>query len=73
MEIFRHLSSLKYILGFVQRTWSSGELVDDPSINLLETRAARESVLALVEPGDRVKAPHCQQDCCRFFQTSGRF
>ena len=41
--------------GFVQRSWTSGDLADDPSINLLETRAARESVMALSEPGDRVK------------------
>ena len=41
--------------GFVQRTWSSDDLVDDPSINWLETRAARESVLALAQPGDRVR------------------
>ena len=30
-------------------------MADDPSINLLETRAARESVMALSEPGDRVR------------------
>ena len=38
---------------FVQRAWMSEELAEDPSINLLETRAASESVLALAEPGDR--------------------
>ena len=41
--------------GFVQRSWTSGDLADDPSINLLETRAAGESVMALSEPGDRVR------------------
>ena len=30
-------------------------MADEPSINLLETRATRESVLALAQPGDRVR------------------
>ena len=33
--------------GFVQRSWISGGLANDPSTNLLETRAACESVMAL--------------------------
>ena len=41
--------------GFVQRAWTSDELVGEPSINLLETRAAHESVLALAESEDKVK------------------
>ena len=41
--------------GFAQRSWTSSDLADDPSINLLETRAARESVVALSEPGDCVR------------------
>ena len=41
--------------GFYQRSWSLDELEEDPSINLLETRAARESVMALSKPGDRVR------------------
>ena len=40
--------------GFVQRSWTSSDLADDPSINMLETRAAHESVMALSKPGDRV-------------------
>ena len=40
---------------FVQRAWDPKDLADEPSINLLETRAARESVLALAQPGDRVR------------------
>ena len=40
---------------FVQRAWDPEDLADKPSINLLETRAARESVLALAQPGDRVR------------------
>ena len=40
---------------FVQRHWTNADLADDASINLLETRAARESILALSEPGDRVR------------------
>ena len=41
--------------GFVQRAWTSDDLAQDPSIILLETRAARESVMALSKPGDRVR------------------
>ena len=40
---------------FVQRAWDPEDLADEPSINLLETRATRESVLALAQPGDRVR------------------
>ena len=39
---------------FVQRHWTPADLAD-ASINLLETRAARESILALSEPHDRVR------------------
>lgn len=38
---------------FVQRTWSQDE--KDLHINLLETRAARESIAQLAQPGDRVR------------------
>ena len=41
--------------GFYQRSWSLDELEEDPSINLLETRAARESVRALLKSGDCVR------------------
>ena len=41
--------------GFYQRSWSLDELEEDPSINLFETRAAWESVMALSKPGDRVR------------------
>ena len=41
--------------GFAQRSWTFDDLAEDPSINLLETRAARESVMALSKPGDRVR------------------
>ena len=41
--------------GFVLRAWTSDDLVQNPSINLPETRAARESVMALSKPGDRVR------------------
>ena len=40
---------------FVQRHWTHLDLANDASINLLETRAARESVIALTEPGDLVR------------------
>ena len=39
---------------YVQRYWSPEELASDPHINLLELRAARES-LALARAGDRVR------------------
>ena len=41
--------------GFVQRSWTFNDLAENPSINLLETRAARESVMALSKPGDHVR------------------
>ena len=40
---------------FVQRAWTSDDLAGEPSIKLLETIAAHESVLALAEPGDRIR------------------
>ena len=40
---------------FFQRSWTATDLTDDPSINLLETRAARESLMGLTEPGDHVR------------------
>ena len=39
--------------AFMQRAWSSAE--QELHINLLETRAAREAVAHLAEPGDRVR------------------
>lgn len=39
---------------FMQREWSKEELSEDPHINLLELRAAREA-LSLTRPGDRVR------------------
>ena len=41
--------------GFVQRSSTFDDLVEDPSINFLETKAARELVMALSKPGDRVR------------------
>ena len=41
--------------GFVQRAWTLDDLARNPSINLLETRAALESVMALSKPGDHVR------------------
>ena len=40
---------------FTQRHWSADDLANDASINLLETRAAREAVIALTVPGDRAR------------------
>ena len=39
---------------FIQRSWSPEELAENPHINLLELRAARES-LALARAGDKVR------------------
>lgn len=41
--------------GFVQGSWTFSDLVDVPSINLLETRTARESVMTLSEPRDHFR------------------
>ena len=41
--------------GFVQRAWTLDDMAQNPSINLLETRAARELVMALSKPGDCVR------------------
>ena len=41
--------------GCIQRSWTFEDLAEDPSINLLETRAAHESELALSELGYRVR------------------
>ena len=40
---------------FAKRSWTSSDLTDDPSINLLETRAACGSMVALFEAGDHVR------------------
>ena len=53
--MLEHGGGLSFHGGFVQRSWTSSDLADDPSINLLETRAACESVMALSEPGDRIR------------------
>ena len=39
---------------FAKRSWTSSDLTDDPSINLLETRAVRGSMVAFSEPGIHV-------------------
>ena len=56
---------------FVQRAWTPEDLVGDPSINLLETRAARESVLALAEPGDRVRLHVDNRTAVAYIQCQG--
>ena len=40
---------------FQQRTWTEEELSEDPSINLLELRAAKEAVERFAVPGDLVR------------------
>ena len=41
--------------AFTQRHWTENDLTNDASINFLETRAAREAVMALTVPGDRAR------------------
>ena len=50
-----HGGGLSFHGGFVQRSLTSSDLANDPSINLLETRAACESIMALSGPGDCVR------------------
>ena len=40
---------------FHQRDWTEEELGENPHINLLEVRSAREAVVAFAQPGDRVR------------------
>ena len=40
---------------YTQREWSEHELASEHHINLLEIRAAKEGILSLASPGDRVR------------------
>ena len=57
--------------GFVQRSWTSSDFADDPSINLLETRAAGESVMALSEPGDCVRLHNDNRTAASYIRCQG--
>ena len=57
--------------GFAQRSWTSSDLADDPSIYLLETRAAHESMVALSEPGDRVRLHFDNRTAAAYIRCQG--
>ena len=40
---------------YFQRLWSEQELAEDPHISLLEARSAKEAVVHLTQPGDKVR------------------
>ena len=56
---------------FFQREWSPSELANDPHINLLETRAAKESILSLSNPGDKVRLHIDNRVACCYIARQG--
>ena len=56
---------------FNQRSWTTEELDDDPHINLLEVRAAREGVKALARPGDKVRLHLDNVTACAYIRKQG--
>ena len=57
--------------GFFQREWAPSELESDPHINLLETIAAKESVLNLAHPGDLVRLHIDNRVACSYISKQG--
>ena len=55
---------------FHQRSWSEAES-ETAHINLLETRAAREGVSVLAEPGDRVRLHIDNTTACAYIRRQG--
>ena len=56
---------------FIQRRWSKEELALDPHINLLETRAAREAIIELAEPGDNVRVHIDNRTAAAYIRCQG--
>ena len=56
---------------FVQRVWSKEELSVDPHINLLETRAARDTIIELAAPGDRVRLHVDNKSAAAYIRCQG--
>ena len=56
---------------FYQRCWSKDELDNDPHINLLEIRAAREGINALASVGDRVRLHIDNITACSYIRKQG--
>ena len=61
-----HGGGLSSLGDFVQRSWTS-----DPSTNLLETRAACESVMTLSEPGDLVMLHIANRIAAAYIRSQG--
>ena len=57
--------------SFFQRAWTKEELEVDPHINLLEIRAARDGILALPDPGDRVRLHMDSVTACAYVRKQG--
>ena len=53
---------------YFQREWNDLELATDPSINLLETRAAKEAVVSLSSPGDIIRLHVDNQVACSYIK-----
>ena len=66
-----HGGGLNFHGGFVQRSWTSSDLADDPNINLLETRDALESAMALSEPGDCVRLHSDNRTAAAYIRCQG--
>ena len=56
---------------FFQRAWSNLELSSNPSINLLELRAAREGLKNLALPGDHVRLHLDNITACSYIKKQG--
>ena len=56
---------------FYQRSWEDNDLQDDPHIAFLETRSAKEGVLALANVGDRVRLHIDNVAACAYIRRQG--
>ena len=56
---------------YFQREWEEAELDCDPSINLLETRAAKEAVKNLASPGDIIRLHIDNKVACSYVKRQG--
>ena len=54
-----------------QRQWTKEEMLENPSINLLELRAAKEGILNLTRPGDVVRVYIDNFTACRYLHRQG--
>ena len=56
---------------YFQRSWDTSDLQGDPHINILELRAAKEALLALSIPGDRVRFHIDNRSACAYIRHQG--